>query len=212
VKLSKQEKRLLSILVALAIFACYYLFIYRPMIGDIETMTLDANIMSERLNTAQTNEKRLPDLKRQLDELEKEIQSSFDEIPEIAGEQELVVYLYKTLQPLARKTSLVIGSSEEGTQYNGTVFNISFETSYQNFKRILKLLESSKGNNIVSFTINNIPANQDNENDNLHYEKDYNIIVNMSIEFFYRLHRGQEIEGYPYIKGTMGTTDPFRDK
>lgn len=209
-KLSKREKQLLSILIALIIFTCYYFIVYRPMIEDMEVMTLEMDEMTTRLSTTQSKKQQLPALRKQLDGLTQEMESALDEMPQMVGEQELVVYLYKTIKPLAHKTSLVIEPPVEDTQYNSTVFNISLETSYQNLKRILKLLETSKYNDIISFTINSKSLNHDTEDTGLSQGNNYNIIVDMSIEFFYILQRDREIEGYPYIKGIIGAKDPFK--
>ncbi len=209
-KLSKREKQLLSILIALLIFTCYYFIVYRPMIEDIEVMTLEMDAMTTRLSTSQSNKQQLPALRKQLDDLTREMDTAFDEIPQMVGEQELVVYLYETIKPLAHKTSLVIEPPVEGTQYNSAIFNISLETSYQNFKSILKLLDTSKYNDIISFTINSKALNHDTEDAGLSQGNNYNIIVNMSIEFFYILEKDREIEGYPYIKGIIGAKDPFK--
>ncbi len=225
-KISNREKLLL--LVVLALVAIYFFIdkLYTPITDEVIELRKQSEDLAIQVEDMNNKEELIADLSSQEETLQKEINEVNKDIFVVWDDPELLVYIERVFGEFGEVKSEAFSETLDATGYWTGDVTLSYETNYENLKKIMTEFEKNKYfNTVVTFDISSRSAEQANIDPNTgiitdttldtdnsdEVTNDDILVANLVLRFYSQETFGKYPDNYDFMKGIFGKENIFKE-
>ncbi len=225
-KISNREKLLL--LVVLVLVAIYFFIdkMYTPITDEVKELRKQSEDLAIQVEDMNNKEELIADLSSQEETLQKEINEVNKDIFVVWDDPELLVYIERVFGEFGEVKSEAFSETLDATGYWTGDVTLSYETNYENLKKIMTEFEKNKYfNTVVTFDISSRSAEQANIDPNTgiitdttldtdnsdEVTNDDTLVVNLVLRFYSQETFGKYPDNYDFMKGIFGKENIFKE-
>lgn len=135
--MTKREKVLVSIVLVLGLFCLYFLAYLNPRLNELRTLNLDIENKAVDATNVQMQEQIIAGIDRAITANEEKIAALNTGISAGFDQPALLVYLEKTVNEHATKTSIIFSDFQRVGQFDVCSATIAMTSSYEGLKALL---------------------------------------------------------------------------
>ena len=140
--ISKREKTLIIIVLALAVVCVYYIFFLKPYMDQIGDLNIERTTKSIEVGSGEQTSGQIATLENQIAVLKDDIGAYSENIAQGFDQPPVLVYLEETVDKSAKKMMFAFGRIKQVGQMNICPVTVTMVSSYEGLKEILDELAS----------------------------------------------------------------------
>lgn len=222
--MTKRERILVSVVLVLAVFCLYYIFFLKPNMDELKTVNSDIESKEELVTSVRQEKQILSSAEETISGNEEKISELSDGISVGFDQPVILVYLEDTVNEYAKKVTFSFSDERQIGQLNVCPAKITMTSSYDGIKSILSDFENGpyfiKVVSLNVMTDAKMESETDSASDNpdeqpattvktVTADKDDDLIVTISVEFYSQLGDLVEASGYGFADGYQYGGDIF---
>jgi len=198
-QLTKREKVFIAIFIVVSVVAVYYVFFYQPLVKDIEAMSVQVTEGGDLPLLIKSKKEQLASLQHEYQELSAKVLDTLESLQWPDDQPGLVVHLYEIFSSRSKMQQVEFGEMEQHADFCLMPVNVTFTSTYDDFKDILVQLEKSSYKNYIQAL--NVQA----------VEGGNSVSVTMSLKFYFKPEPAPDELEYPFVdEGRYGKDNPFQ--
>lgn len=197
-QLTRREKVLIAIFIVVSLVTVSYVFFYKPLVEDIEAMSVQMREVEDLPLRIKLKEEQLTALEQEYQELSIKVSETLESLQWHDDHPGLVVQLYQIFSSRSQRQQIEFGEMEQHADFCLMPVNVIFTAVYDDFKDILVQLENSPYKNYIqALDVQTIDGGS-------------SVSVNMSLRFYFKPEPAPNGLEYPFLKeGVYGKGNPF---
>ncbi len=141
--MTKREKILVSVVLVMAVFCLYFLFYFKPNIDELNLLNKDISNKETQASTVAQQRQIITAMDKAIEENEARIKVLGGGISTGFDQPSVLVYLEKTVNEHAKKTSFVFSDMNQVGQLYVVPVSISMECRFDGLKALMKAFNES---------------------------------------------------------------------
>lgn len=142
--ISKREKRLIVIVLVLAVLCVYYIYFLKPYFDDMSELRAQTSSKQALLDTNEQQLNKIKQLDKEIDEKENQLKDYSVNLSQSFDQPPVLVYLEKIITENAKKTEFAFSEISKFEQLEICPITITMISTYDSLKIILEELSDDE--------------------------------------------------------------------